>query len=108
MFFSKEDEKNLRKLLQKVKGQADGKCATAGAHGAKEEAALKAVVGKYKLTEADMEGARPCLQRGIKCKAAKGPRARNPCWLTRTHGCSRVPAPHTHAALYKWRHSNEF
>jgi hypothetical protein len=61
MFFSKEDEKNLRKLLQKVKGQADGKCATAGAHGAKEEAALKAVVGKYKLSEADMEGARLCL-----------------------------------------------
>jgi hypothetical protein len=58
MYFSKEDEKSLRKLLQKVKGQADGQCATAGAHSAKEEAALNGIVGKYKLSKADVEGAR--------------------------------------------------
>ena len=58
MFFSKEDEKSLRKLLAKVKGSADAGCATAGAHNAKEEAALTAIVGKYKLDAKDLEGAR--------------------------------------------------
>ena len=56
-FFSKEDEKALRKLLSKVKSNADAACSTAGAHSAKEEAALKAIVGKYKLDSKDMEGA---------------------------------------------------
>jgi phosphoribosylformylglycinamidine (FGAM) synthase-like enzyme len=55
-FFSKQDEMALRKLLTKVKSSADAGCATAGAHSAKEEAALKAIVGKYKLDEKDMEG----------------------------------------------------
>ena len=57
-FFSKQDEMALRKLLTKVKSSADASCTTAGAHSAKEEAALKAIVAKYKLDAKDLEGAR--------------------------------------------------
>jgi hypothetical protein len=56
-FFSKQDEMALRKLLTKVKTSADAACSTAGAHSAKEEAALTSIVGKYKLDKKDMEGA---------------------------------------------------
>ena len=56
-FFSKQDEMALRKLLTKVKSSADASCTTAGAHSAKEEAALQAIVAKYKLDAKDMEGA---------------------------------------------------
>lgn len=54
-FFSKEDEKALRKLLTKVKTSADASCTTAGAHNKKEEEALHAIVGKHKLSDADMK-----------------------------------------------------
>ena len=61
-FFSKEDEKALRKLLNKVKTSADTSCATSAAHNAKEEAALNAIVGKYKLSDADIKGAQLWLR----------------------------------------------
>ncbi len=57
MYFSKEDEKALRKMLHKVKSQADETCKTAPAHTAKEEAALSAIVAKYKMDAKDVEGA---------------------------------------------------
>lgn len=62
-FFSKQDEMALRKLLTKVKTSADAACSTAGAHSAKEEAALTSIVGKYKLDKKDMEGASCGLSR---------------------------------------------
>ena len=45
----------LRKLLNKVKTSADASCSTAGAHNAKEEQALNAIVAKYKLSDADLK-----------------------------------------------------
>ena len=45
----------LRKLLTKVKTSADASCSTAGAHNAKEEQALTAIVAKYKLSDADLK-----------------------------------------------------
>ena len=84
-YFSKEDEKALRKLLTKVKSSADAACATAGAHSAKEEAALTAIVGKYKLDAKDVQGARPGARAGRqRARAAPG-------------GCARVSGLTGHA-----------
>ena len=77
-FFSKQDEMALRKLLTKVKSSADASCTTAGAHSAKEEAALKAIVAKYKLDAKDREGARLRAQ----IRALRLPRGRNGCAAT--------------------------
>ena len=94
-FFSKQDEMALRKLLTKVKSSADSQCTTAGAHSAKEEAALKAIVGKYKLEAKDMEGA--CGARGGVGGA------------TRPRGFALTAAFRARrAALMKWRHSTEY
>jgi len=51
-YFSKEDESALRKLLLKVKKQADG---AAPPLPDKERGALDAIVGKYKLAPADID-----------------------------------------------------
>lgn len=74
-FFSKQDEMALRKLLTKVKSSADAACSTAGAHSAKEETALTAIVGKYKLDQKDMEGAsRASALRCAGCGGRSAPR----------------------------------
>jgi hypothetical protein len=64
-----------------VKTSADAACSTAGAHSAKEEAALTSIVGKYKLDKKDMEGAScrhaACgMRRALLRCAALGPSAR--------------------------------
>ncbi|GMH40919.1 hypothetical protein BSKO_08823 [Bryopsis sp. KO-2023] len=55
LYFNKEDEKLLKKLLSKVKGQAD-KNDKHGAEGTKaaELSALKDILGKYKVSDDDM------------------------------------------------------
>ncbi len=97
MFFSKQDELSLRKLLGKLKSQADASCATAGAHNAKEEAALTAIVAKYKLAPADLEGAR----REGALAARRG--HRRLCADSRA-----LVGARRDAALYKWRHTHDF
>ena len=54
MFFSKEDEKSMRKLLTKMKSQADVG-SDAAPHSAAEESALLAIVGKHKMSEGDIK-----------------------------------------------------
>jgi hypothetical protein len=56
MYFKKEDEKILRKLLQKVRASAEQHDvhAAAGAVEA-EKSALKAIVGKYNVSEEDVQ-----------------------------------------------------
>lgn len=56
LFFKKEDEKLLRKLLNKVKAQADA----TDVHEAKgdkeaELSALHSIIAKYKMSEDDLE-----------------------------------------------------
>lgn len=52
---AQEDEKSLRKLLGKVKASAEsGDKDAIKAHSAKEEAALHAIVDKYKPSAADV------------------------------------------------------
>lgn len=51
-YFNREEEKLLRKLLGKVKSQADAKEGAAGGHSA-ERKALDAIVDKYKVSEED-------------------------------------------------------
>jgi len=55
-YFSKEDERVLRNLLNKVKKQSDQTdvAAAAGVQ-ASEEAALRGIVGKYKITSEDVK-----------------------------------------------------
>ncbi|PRW57560.1 l-inducible nipa [Chlorella sorokiniana] len=56
LFFKKEDEKLLRKLLSKVRSQAaqSDPHAAAGAYEA-EKSQLKAIVGKYNISDADLK-----------------------------------------------------
>merc|ERR1712157_558376 len=52
VFFNKKDEEALRKLLGKMKTQAD---ASAGDGGAEERRALDAIVKKYAMSDADVD-----------------------------------------------------
>eukprot|EP01025_Chloroclados_australasicus_P050964 TRINITY_DN5925_c1_g1_i3.p3 TRINITY_DN5925_c1_g1~~TRINITY_DN5925_c1_g1_i3.p3 ORF type:complete len:111 (-),score=16.41 TRINITY_DN5925_c1_g1_i3:291-623(-) len=53
LYFSKEDEKTLRKLLTKVKQQADTDLQEKAKHEAAEADALKGIVAKYNITHDD-------------------------------------------------------
>lgn len=56
LYFNKEDERILRKLLGKLKSQADTADAlTAVGVRAAEESALRAIVDKYKISKGDFE-----------------------------------------------------
>ncbi|GBF90802.1 hypothetical protein Rsub_03103 [Raphidocelis subcapitata] len=55
MYFNKEDERLMRRLLGKVKVQAEQDASSAAHHAAAEEAALRQIVGKYKLAEVDIK-----------------------------------------------------
>lgn len=50
-----EDERLLRKLLGKVKVQADTDATAAAHHAAADEAALRAIVAKYKMGDDDIK-----------------------------------------------------
>jgi len=54
MYFNKEDEKLLRGLLSKMKAQAEVKD-TSRSHADKERSALVNIVGKYNVSNADIE-----------------------------------------------------
>lgn len=53
LYFSKEDERALRKLLSKAKKQADVDPATATLTLESEMKQLKDILGKYQLTDTD-------------------------------------------------------
>eukprot|EP01026_Neomeris_dumetosa_P067284 TRINITY_DN65594_c0_g1_i3.p3 TRINITY_DN65594_c0_g1~~TRINITY_DN65594_c0_g1_i3.p3 ORF type:complete len:111 (-),score=22.86 TRINITY_DN65594_c0_g1_i3:182-514(-) len=53
LYFSKEDEKTLRKLLAKVKQQADTDAEEKYKHEAAEREALKGIVSKYNIAQDD-------------------------------------------------------
>lgn len=56
LYFSKEDERALRKLLSKVKSQTQTTDPSASlSSDAAEMASLRAIVGKYSVSEADMK-----------------------------------------------------
>jgi hypothetical protein len=55
-FFTKRDEEALKALLKKVKTQTETTDPTASASSAAAEmASLKAIVGKYKVSDADLK-----------------------------------------------------
>lgn len=56
LYFNKEEEKLLRKLLTKVRKQSEqaDQHAAVGEQAA-EQSALRAIVGKYKVSDADFE-----------------------------------------------------
>lgn len=55
MYFNKEEERLLRTLLKKVKGQADQDQAAAAQHAASEAAALRQIIAKYDMKESDVK-----------------------------------------------------
>jgi hypothetical protein len=50
-----EDERVLRKLLGKIKQQAEQDTSAAAHHAAAEEAALRAIVAKYSVSDLDIK-----------------------------------------------------
>lgn len=55
MYFNKEDERLLRKLLGKVKVQAEQDKASAAEYVASEEASVREIVKKYKVSDVDIK-----------------------------------------------------
>eukprot|EP01023_Acetabularia_acetabulum_P056047 TRINITY_DN64_c0_g1_i3.p2 TRINITY_DN64_c0_g1~~TRINITY_DN64_c0_g1_i3.p2 ORF type:complete len:109 (-),score=26.11 TRINITY_DN64_c0_g1_i3:282-608(-) len=53
LFFSKEDERAMRKLLSKVKQQAEADLSEKQRHDAAEQDSLKEIVSKYNITQDD-------------------------------------------------------
>eukprot|EP01024_Parvocaulis_polyphysoides_P069583 TRINITY_DN852_c0_g1_i1.p4 TRINITY_DN852_c0_g1~~TRINITY_DN852_c0_g1_i1.p4 ORF type:complete len:109 (-),score=23.61 TRINITY_DN852_c0_g1_i1:347-673(-) len=53
LYFSKEDERAMRKLLSKVKQQADTDVAERQKQDASEQESLKAIVSKYNISQDD-------------------------------------------------------
>ncbi|KAI8472517.1 MAG: hypothetical protein J3K34DRAFT_519703 [Monoraphidium minutum] len=55
MYFTKEDERIMRKLLGKVKVQAEQDDAARAQHAAAEEAALRQILRKYTVADVDLK-----------------------------------------------------
>jgi hypothetical protein len=55
VYFNKEDEKLLRKLLTKIKGHADKDTSAAAPAASVEKQRLMAIVSKYGVSDADIE-----------------------------------------------------
>jgi hypothetical protein len=86
--FLQEDERLLRKILGKVKVQAEQDAAAAAHHLAAEEAALRSIVGKYKLSEVDIKALLE-WKHAAYVRGARGPRG----GAARRGGAPATPQP---------------